>query len=116
MALWSYFLAIGKRKFSLTPKMISFLAFYIFLKAFDLQSIRKQTTFACQKEKIMNTMMNTLSRFERLVSSLAVSGKLDVDFHGVCRMLHVSPYSLEEVIERQLGMTGDEILDAYRSV
>ncbi|MCQ2176928.1 MAG: hypothetical protein MJY41_03190 [Bacteroidales bacterium] len=63
----------------------------------------------------MKTLMNTYSRFERLVSSLAASGNLDTDFRGVCRILGVSPYSLEEVIENQLGLTGDEIMDIYRS-
>ena len=96
-------------------RKISFLLILIFFKAFDLYNSLKRATFAYQNEKIMNTLMNTFSRFERLVTSLAVVGELDIDFHQVCRLLRVSPYTMEEILTDQLGMTGEEILDIYRS-
>lgn len=35
------------------------------------------------------------------------------DFHKICRMLHTSETSLEEILLEELGMTGQDIMDEY---
>lgn len=85
------------------------------LKEINLHCLYKTATFAYRNEKNMNTLMQTFSRFERLVSLLASSGNTNNDFHEICRKMRVSPYTMEEIIKEQTGLTGSEIMEIYRA-
>lgn len=48
-----------------------------------------------------------------LVESVRFCGGGNLVFEDYCRYLEVSPYSLEEVILKETGMTADEFLCNY---
>ena len=72
----------------------------------------KSVRFACQNVKIMYTVAKAYSRLEEELVS-AARGETELSFHDLCRSLHVSPSSLEELLLRELGMTGEDIVDFY---
>jgi len=64
----------------------------------------------------MCALSNSYRRFARLIESGEVLRDPDITFIGVCRKLWISPSSLDEIIERELGMTGQEVIDFYRKI
>lgn len=62
----------------------------------------------------MCALMKSYSRFERLMNVDEVWRNPYLDYQSVCRMIGVSPASLDEILESELGMRGEEILDKYR--
>lgn len=51
-------------------------------------------------------------RFWRMMEDGSVPGGAE-DFRAVCRRLHCSPADLDEVLESELGMRGDEVVELY---
>ncbi len=39
-----------------------------------------------------------------------------VDYQSICRALHVSPTDLDEVLVREMGMNGPEILQYFQKL
>ncbi len=62
----------------------------------------------------MRTIMKTYARFADLVTGTRILENPDLDFRTICRFLHVSPASLNEVLMDELGMDGREVLDKLR--
>lgn len=36
-------------------------------------------------------------------------------FETVCRRVRISPFSMEEMLMDEMGMTGEEVMDIYRT-
>lgn len=62
----------------------------------------------------MCAISSTYLRFERLMDNEKVYRNPDITFRSICRRLAISPSSLEEILLRELGMSGDELVDFYR--
>lgn len=62
----------------------------------------------------MCAISSTYLRFERLMDREKVYRNPNVTFRSLCRMLSVSPASLNEIILRELGIGGEELIDYYR--
>jgi len=74
------------------------------------------SNFAVQNEKIMCTTVKSYRRFARLIEDGEILRNPDITFKDICRRLLVSPSSLDEIIERELGMKGQEVIDIYRKI
>jgi len=61
-------------------------------------------------------VMSTYRRFAELMEDREFLHKQNVTFNNVCRQLSVSPSSLDEIIEKELGMSGREVIDYYRKI
>lgn len=72
-------------------------------------------SFATQNVMYMCAISTTFSRFERLVNSEQVLRDPTTSFHSICRRLHVAPSSLNEYIEEELGLSGEELLGRLRA-
>lgn len=55
-------------------------------------------------------MKTAYEKFAALLETETAKGK---DFPALCKLLGVSPVSLEEVLLEELGMTGQEVVDKY---
>ena len=53
------------------------------------------------------------ARFACLLDKQGGACPEGLTFRRACRMLLVSPVTLNEVLQRELGMSGDEIMDNY---
>ena len=62
----------------------------------------------------MCAISSTFLRFERMMNIEKVWLNPDVSFRTICRRLSVSPSSLDEILLRELGVSGDELVDFYR--
>lgn len=62
----------------------------------------------------MATLIKLFKRFEKLMDEDEIYLDPDIDFDGICRMLHCSPSDLNEYLEDQFGMDGEAILERYR--
>lgn len=62
----------------------------------------------------MKTLMKNFERFAQLLESGAFKTNPYLSFETVCRCLKVSPSDLNELLIRELGMNGNEIIAAYR--
>lgn len=60
--------------------------------------------------------MTSYRRFARLVEDGESLRDPDITFKSICRRLLVSPSSLDEIIEKELGMKGQEVIDNYRKI
>ncbi|MCQ2182817.1 MAG: hypothetical protein MJY89_05370 [Bacteroidales bacterium] len=60
--------------------------------------------------------MTSYRRFARLIEDGEFLRDPNVTFKSICRHLLVSPSSLEEIIEKELGMKGQEVIDNYRKI
>lgn len=56
--------------------------------------------------------MNAYERFGRYIMSVNSQEKLD--FYKICRTLHLSPTSMNEILEEELGFNGEDFMDTYR--
>lgn len=79
-----------------------------------LRNSDKYVSFAIQNETIMCAISTIYSRFERLVDSEQVLRDPTTSFNSICRRLHVAPASLNEYIEEELGLSGEELLCQLR--
>lgn len=71
--------------------------------------------FGFKNDNEMFTMEKIYERFGVLMESRAVLEHPGMDYNGVCRMLRVCPAELEEILWRELGMTGQEVFDASKN-
>ena len=62
----------------------------------------------------MKTLMKTYAVFAHLLLQARVYRNPYLKFDTVCRFLKVSPADLDELLESELGMRGEEILDNCR--
>lgn len=56
--------------------------------------------------------MNVYEKFGRYIMS--VTSPESLDFYKICRTIHVSPASVNEILEEELGFNGEDFVDAYR--
>jgi len=62
----------------------------------------------------MKTMQDIYVRFADMVEELQQKGG-EPDYRKICRKLGVAPASLDEVLESELGMSGNELLESIWS-
>jgi hypothetical protein len=62
----------------------------------------------------MKTMQDIYARFADMVEELQQKGG-EPDYRKICRKLGVAPASLDEVLESELGMSGNELLESIWS-
>lgn len=72
--------------------------------------------FAKQNFKDMCTRMSAYRRFAALMEEGECLRDNNVSFRRICRCLFVSPSSLNEILEKELGMNGEEVIDYYRKI
>ena len=63
--------------------------------------------------------MTVLDAYTRLMSILeegGPAGDCSCDFCDLCARIGVAPADLDELLLRELGMRGDELLLSYRSI
>ena len=63
----------------------------------------------------MCTLKKTYAAFCSLVDDGRVYENPHLDFFHICRALHVSPASLGDILETELGLSGQEILAIRRN-
>ena len=63
-----------------------------------------------KKTKEMCNIAKAYSRFGEMVADGSVCNGKDRSFASVCRRLGVSPSSMNEILEEELGMSGEMIL------
>lgn len=56
--------------------------------------------------------MNAYERFGKYIMSVTCPESLD--FYKICKAIHVSPTSMNEILEEELGFNGEDFVDAYR--
>lgn len=79
-----------------------------------LRIMCRNVTFAVQNVTDMCAISTTFSRFERLMESEQVLRNPSTSFNSICRRLHVAPSSLNEYIEEELGLSGEELVGRMR--
>jgi len=62
----------------------------------------------------MKTMEDIYARFALMLDDPGHEG-CGWDYRRMCRKLGVAPASLDEVLEEELGMSGNELLESLRS-
>jgi len=82
----------------------------------SLRFLGWKTNFAEQNDKIMCAFETCYRRFARLIENGEILRDPDVTYKSICRRLLISPSSLDEIIERELGMKGQEVIDIYRKI
>jgi len=108
--------AIKKTYFSIKIIKKSLLPPLHACKASDLDSYSHRSTpefrpWTDTKNEEMTRLWTIYGRFVRTVLE---GGDLR-DYHSICRSLHVHPDDLNEILESELGYTGDELLQKLRS-
>lgn len=81
----------------------------------SLQQTPLLVIFGFQNDMLMRTMKKIYERFGVLMESDEVLSRPGIDFRLVCRMLRVSPPDLDEVVRKELGMSGEEVVGKCRS-
>ena len=76
-----------------------------------LQKSVSDVNFAVQNVKIMCAIMSAYLGFARMVGSGEILRDPKISFRDVCRRLRVSPASLNEVLEEELGVSGQRLLE-----
>lgn len=61
----------------------------------------------------MFTARKDYARFAGLLDGRCGFCPEGLTFRKACRLLHVSPATLNEVLQRELGMSGDDIMVNY---
>lgn len=62
----------------------------------------------------MCTAAKLLEFFNAGMNSSAISGDIPSSFDEACIKMGVSPYSMEEILLSELGLTGEETMVVYR--
>lgn len=73
------------------------------------------TRFAVPEVNAMYSLMTTYSRFAELITDGCILEDPDIDFKDICRRLHVSPFSLDEILVEELGVDGETLVEEFRS-
>lgn len=79
-----------------------------------LRNPNRNVSFAIQNVTDMCAISTTFTRFERLVDSEQILLNPSTSFNSICRRLHVAPSSLNEYIEEELGLSGEELVERLR--
>ena len=64
----------------------------------------------------MRTIESAYEEFSRMVLEDHIYEDETVDYQSICRALHVSPTDLDEVLVREMGMNGSEILQYFQKL
>ena len=64
----------------------------------------------------MCTVSNAYERFASRVLDGSLPAENEKSFCDFCKKNNVSPVSLDEILERELGMSGQEILNYFQKV
>ena len=64
----------------------------------------------------MRTMANAYSNFSRMLLDDRIYEDGNISFYDICAALRVSPGSLNEILEDELGMNGPEILQSFQKL
>ena len=62
----------------------------------------------------MKTISDSYSRLCGMLCSPSFDADLYSDFPSLCRSLGASPVDLSELLERELGVSGEELLRHFR--
>lgn len=65
-------------------------------------------------EKDVRQLQSAYEMFGRLMLDEKIYLKKGMTFECVCRIIGVSPEDLDEEIIREMGMSGQSLMDAYR--
>ena len=68
----------------------------------------------CITDNEMCSISKSLARLERLLESEGFRGNPYLEFEDLCRCLKVSPASLDEALESEVGLCGAELVDKWR--
>lgn len=63
-----------------------------------------------------DNLINKYSLFADLLEKGKIYLDPEVDFPEVCRRLEVASRDMDDLLQEELGMTGDEVLSAYRRI
>ena len=64
----------------------------------------------------MRTIESAYRESSRMILEDHVYEDETIDFQSICRALKVSPYDLDEVLIREMGMNGAEILQSFQKL
>jgi hypothetical protein len=79
----------------------------------DLQ--KRLVIFAVEKFEAMNDIFHFYVLFEKLLDEDFLFVHPSVDFRSLCGAIGAPRRRLDNYIKSELGMTGDEVISAYRS-
>lgn len=79
-----------------------------------LQFIKGWTRFAETNEIMEKTEMD-YSAFEKLMHEERIYLDREIGFSGICALIGADPTALDSHIKRELGHSGQSIVDLYRS-
>ena len=100
----------------LPPENLNF-RFYPLFQPTGLLHIRNHLViFAGQKCKVMKTLPAAYYEFSRMILDDHIYEDNSISFPDICAALHVSPGSMNEILEDELGMNGPEILQSFQKL
>lgn len=72
--------------------------------------------FATQKRTLMRTIAAAYSDFSRMIVDDLIFEDDTVNFTDICASLRICPADLNEILQDELGMNGDEILQSFQKL
>ena len=64
----------------------------------------------------MRTIASTYSNFSRMLLRDRVCEDPDITYSDICAALRVCPADLNEILQDELGMNGNEILQSFQKL
>jgi len=64
----------------------------------------------------MKTIETTYSEFSRMLLDDRIYEDLTISFTDICASLRVSPSDLDEILIKEIGMNGPEILQSFQKL
>jgi hypothetical protein len=64
----------------------------------------------------MRTIAATYSDFSRMLLDDRIYEDTDISYFDICTSLRVSPADLDEILQDELGMNGNEILQSFQKL
>ena len=64
----------------------------------------------------MRTIAATYSDFSRMLLDDRIYEDTTISYTDICAFLHVCPADLDEILQEEMGMNGNEILQSFQKL
>lgn len=88
--------------------------FSLVFSVYDARFAGEKKNLSLMEEKDVRRLQSAYEMFGRLMLDEKIYLKKGMTFGCVCRIIGVSPEDLDEVVTREMGMSGQSLMDAYR--
>ena len=65
---------------------------------------------------LMRTIAATYSDFSRMLLDDRIYEDTDISYFNICASMRVPPADLDEILQDELGMNGNEILQSFQKL